>query len=202
MITLHHLNRSRSKRVVWLLEELGSSYNLVRHDRDSQTNLAPKSLKDIHPLGKAPIIVEDDITLCESSTIMEYILDKEPSGKLRPAKNTPEYYQYLEWSHFAEGSLSLPLISTLFMGMEQRDGEQPLDAYIKKEITVDFAYIEDTLGAQEYFAGASFTAADIMMTISLEIAGHIGLLQNTPNISAYLKRVQQREAYIKAINFD
>ncbi len=202
MITLHHLNRSRSKRIVWLLEELNIPYNLVLHERDSQTNLAPRSLQDIHPLGKAPVIVEGDTILCESSTIIEYILDKGVSERLRPKKNTAPYYQYLEWSHFAEGSLSLPLISKLFMGMEQRDGQQPLDAYIKKELTVDFTYIEDTLGKQKYFAGETFTAADIMMTISLEIAGHIGLLQNTPNISTYLKKIQQRAAYIKAMEFD
>ncbi|MCZ2720786.1 glutathione S-transferase [Marinomonas sp. 15G1-11] len=198
MITLHHLTRSRSKRVTWLFEELNTPYNLIKHTRDSQTNLAPQSLKDIHPLGKAPIIVDGDTILCESSSIMEYILDQDQKQRLRPAKNTPAYYRYLEWSHFAEGSLSLPLITKLFMSMEQRDGQKPMDAYINKEIGVDFSYIENTLSKQPYFAGEAFTAADIMMTISLEIAASIGVLAEKTHTLAYLDKIQKRVAYIKA----
>jgi glutathione S-transferase len=116
MLTVHHLNKSRSKRVLWLLEELEMPYQRVDHQRDAQTNLAPASLKAVHPLSKAPIIVDGDITLCESSTIMEYILDQDVEKRLRPEKSTKEYYQYLEWSHFAEGSLALPVMFSLFMG--------------------------------------------------------------------------------------
>ena len=130
MITVHHLNKSRSKRVLWLLEELEMPYQRIDYQRNAKTNLAPESLKAIHPLNKAPIIVDGDITLCESSTIIEYILDQDVEKRLRPEKGTKEYYQYLEWSHFAEGSLALPVMFTLFMGMETRSGDQEMDGYI------------------------------------------------------------------------
>jgi glutathione S-transferase len=210
MLTVHHLNQSRSKRVLWLLEELEMPYQRIDHQRDAQTHLAPGSLKAIHPLSKAPVIVDDFtdgsadniVTLCESSTIMEYILDKyrqEGGGKrLRPEAGSKEYYQYMEWSHFAEGSLGLPVMCKLFMGMETRSGDQPMDGYIAKEIALDFTYIESVLAERDYFAGADFTAADIMMTSMLEIAGSIGLLKNQERTLMYLANVQQRPAYLKA----
>lgn len=213
MLTVHHLNQSRSKRVLWLLEELEMPYQKVDHQRDAQNHLAPESLKAVHPLSKAPIIVDkvDDfeggeITICESSTIMEYILDKNDRAPvndkiLRPASGTKEYYQYLEWSHFAEGSLAMPVMFTLFMGMESRNGDQPMDGYVAKEVSLDFDYIESTLAQCEYFAGSEFTAADIMMTSILEIAGNIGLLKGYEKIQSYLAKVHQRPAYQKAASF-
>lgn len=195
MITVHHLNKSRSKRVIWLLEELSMAYTLVTHQRDPVTSLAPESLRLIHPLAKAPIIVDGEITLCESGAIMEYILNKSKSEQLRPAPNTNQYYQYLEWLHFAEGSLALPVISTLLMSMETRVGNCPLDGYIAKEIALDFSYIDQTLTQQTYFAGDSFTAADIMMTVILEMANSLKLLEDRANIKSYLANIQQRKAY-------
>ena len=201
MITVHHLNKSRSKRVLWLLEELEMPYQRIDYQRNAKTNLAPESLKAIHPLNKAPIIVDGDITLCESSTIIEYILDQDVEKRLRPEKGTKEYYQYLEWSHFAEGSLALPVMFTLFMGMETRSGDQEMDGYIAKEVAVDFGYIESVLADRDYFAGAQFTAADIMMQVMLEIAGILGLLKGRDKTLAYLAKVQDRPAYIKAASF-
>ncbi|WP_297820844.1 glutathione S-transferase family protein [uncultured Paraglaciecola sp.] len=201
MITVHHLNKSRSKRVLWLLEELEMPYQRIDYQRNAKTNLAPESLKAIHPLNKAPIIVDGDITLCESSTIIEYILDQDVEKRLRPEKGTKEYYQYLEWSHFAEGSLALPVMFTLFMGMETRSGDQEMDGYIAKEVAVDFGYIESVLADRDYFAGAQFTAADIMMQVMLEIAGILGLLKGRDKTLAYLAKVQERSAYIKAASF-
>ena len=221
MLTVHHLNQSRSKRVLWLLEELEMPYQKIDHQRDAQTHLAPASLKAVHPLSKAPVIVdrlkasndcdssdssESEITLCESSTIMEYILDKNAQNPvtdktLRPNAGTKEYYQYLEWSHFAEGSLAMPVMFTLFMGMENRNGDQPMDGYVAKEVGLDFSYIESTLAQREYFAGSEFTAADIMMTIILEIAASNGLLKDHEKTQAYLAKVQQRPAYQKAASF-
>lgn len=195
MIIVHHLNKSRSKRVIWLLEELSMAYTLVNHQRDPITSLAPESLRLIHPLAKAPIIVDGDTTLCESGAIMEYILNKSSSNHLRPAANTIQYYQYLEWLHFAEGSLALPVISTLLLSMETRAGNCPLDGYIAKEIALDFSYIEQTLAKQTYFAGDSFTAADIMMTVILEMANNLKLLEGRANIKSYLTNIQQRKAY-------
>lgn len=213
MLTVHHLNQSRSKRILWLLEELEMPYQKVDHQRDAQTHLAPASLKAVHPLSKAPVIVdrlndssESEIILCESSTIMEYILDKNAQNPvtdkvLRPKAGTKEYYQYLEWSHFAEGSLAMPVMFKLFMGMESRKGDQPMDGYVAKEVGLDFSYVESTLAQRDYFAGCEFSAADIMMTIILEIAANSGLLIGHEKTQAYLARVQQRPAYQKAARF-
>lgn len=201
MITVHHLQKSRSKRVLWLLEELDMPYTLVSHQRDPATNLAPESLQKVHPLAKAPIIVDEDITLCESGAIMEYILNQNTSEQLRPNVNSREYYQYLEWLHFAEGSLALPVISTLLMRMETRTDNLPLDGYIAKEIALDFAYIDQTLAQQQYFAGEVFSAADIMMTIILEIADSLQLINDKSHIKNYLTRVQQRKAYQIAASY-
>ena len=201
MLTVHHLNQSRSKRVLWLLEELEMPYQRIDHQRDAKTRLAPESLKAVHPLNKAPVIVDGDITLCESSAVMEYILDQDSEKRLRPEAGTKAYYQYLEWSHFAEGSLGLPVMCKLFMGMETRSGDQPMDSYIAKEVRLDFGYIESVLAGREYFAGVEFTAADIMMTIMLEIGGRIGLLEGQEKTQAYLAKVQRRPAYKKAASF-
>ena len=197
MIIVHHLNKSRSKRVLWLLEELNMPYQLVNHQRDAQTNLAPDSLKAVHPLSKAPIIVDDGITLCESGAIMEYILNQSTGSSLRPAQDSPEYYAYLEWLHFAEGSLGLPIIGKLMMSFEERDGSKPMDGYIGKEIALDFNYIEQTLSERAYFSGGNFTAADIMMTFMIEAALGLDLLSGKKHTLAYLEKVQQRDAYKK-----
>jgi glutathione S-transferase len=201
MLTIHHLNRSRSKRVLWLLEELGMPYTKIDHQRDPVTYLAPDSLKAVHPLGKSPVMIDGSITLCESSTIVEYIIDQDPQHQLRPTAGSEDYYHYLSWSHFAEGSLALPIIMSGLMRTEKRDGKQPMDGYIAKEAHVDFAYIETTLSKQTYFAGSEFTAADIMMTISLEMAQRAKLLEGKTHTLAYLEKVQQRPAYIKATSF-
>ncbi|WP_076536646.1 glutathione S-transferase family protein [Shewanella sp. UCD-KL21] len=195
MLTVHHLKKSRSKRVIWLLEELNMPYSLICHDRDPLTNLAPHSFKQLHPLGKAPIIVDGDITICESGAIMEYILNQSPESSLRPADNTAEFYQYIEWSHFAEGSLALPVITSLLLQMEPREANYPLDGYIAKELAVDFAYINQYLAQHSYFAGDNFSAADIMMTIMLEIAMSLKLINDKPHIVNYLAKVQNRPAY-------
>ncbi|MFT5636343.1 MAG: glutathione S-transferase [Cognaticolwellia sp.] len=201
MITIHHLNKSRSTRVIWLLEELNMPYALVNHQRDPVTRLAPESLKQVHPLAKAPIIVDNGITLCESGAIMEYILNHTSDETLRPKIDSVDYYQYLEWLHFAEGSLSLPIISTLLMSIQTRDGKSPFDGYIAKEIQLDFSYIENTLSKRSYFAGDCFSAADIMMTIILEIAESLGLLKSREITKAYLANIKQRPAYQKAASF-
>ncbi|NUZ11555.1 glutathione S-transferase family protein [Pseudoalteromonas sp. McH1-7] len=195
MLTVHHLNASRSTRVIWLLNELGLTYDIVRHQRDPDTHLAPDSLKAIHPLGKAPVLVDNEHTLCESGAIIEYILDKSESNQMRPEHGTPAYYKYLEWTHFAEGSLALPVIASVVMKMEQRQGDQAMDSYINKEIDVDFSYIDATLAEQAFFAGEEFSAADIMMTVMLDIADNIGLISTRKNIKAYLSKIHDRAAY-------
>ncbi|MDK1285814.1 glutathione S-transferase family protein [Pseudoalteromonas umbrosa] len=201
MITVHHLNESRSTRVIWLLEELKMPFEVVHHQRDENTKLAPSSLGKVHPLNKAPVIEHNGHVLCESGAVLEYILDQSSEGLLRPAKEDDTYYAYLEWLHFAEGSLGLPVITYLLMQMEARSGDAPLDGYIAKELNLDLGYIDETLAKRAYFAGDEFSAADIMMTISLEIAGSLKLLENRPHIQAYLTRVQARPAYQKARAF-
>jgi len=209
MITVHHLNKSRSTRVIWLLEELEMPYEIVHHQRDPITSLAPESLKKVHPLSKAPIIVDTkvvdaEITLCESGAIMEYILNQATATatQCRPAQDSSEYYHYLEWLHFAEGSLSLPVISKLMMTMETRDGTKPLDQYIAKELALDFSYIEQTLSQRPYFAGNDFTAADIMMTVILSMADNLALLEDRKQIKDYLAKVKLRKAYQAAISYE
>ncbi|RJG42569.1 glutathione S-transferase family protein [Motilimonas pumila] len=200
MLTLHHLNESRSRRVLWLLEELAMPYELIKHQRDPVTQLSPESLKQVHPLAKAPVIVDGHLTLCESGAVLEYILDKAGDTPLKPAPGSQEYYHYLQWLHFAEGSLGLALISHLFLTMEQRSGEQPMDGYINKEVALDLDYIEATLVKQAYFAGNTFSAADIMMVFMLELAAKLNLLEPRPHCRNYLKNVQQRSAYQRALS--
>ncbi|OCQ23721.1 glutathione S-transferase [Pseudoalteromonas luteoviolacea] len=198
MIKVHHLNQSRSTRILWLLEELQMDYQVEHHLRDEQTRLAPASLGLVHPLSKAPIIEHKGLKICESGAIVEYILDQAKESDLRPEKGTRAYYQYLEWSHFAEGSLALPVIASLLMQMESRDGSQAMDGYIAKELNLDLSFIDATLSKQRYFAGEQFSAADIMMTVLLEIALSVGLIESRPHISRYLAEVQGRSAYQKA----
>ncbi len=201
MITVHHLNQSRSKRIIWLLEELKMPYEVVHHQRDAQTNLAPASLAAIHPLAKSPVVVDGDRTLCESAAVMEYLLDHAAQQSLRPAKTDENYYDYLEWLHFAEGSLAMPVIINMIMKKEERAGNQPLDGYIGKELALDFNYIEATLNSRAYFAGDMFTAADIMMCMILEIAEHHGLLSTKTATLAYLNKLQDRAAYIQSASY-
>ncbi len=138
------------------------------------------------------VIVED---------LSEYQADKDVEKRFRPEKGSKEYYQYLEWSHFAEGSLALPVMFSLFMGMETRSGDQKMDGYIAKEVALDFGYIESTLAKRDYFSGAEFTAADIMMQTMLEIVSKLGLLKEREKTLAYLEKIQQRSAYRKAASF-
>ena len=200
-IKVHHLFQSRSTRVIWLLEELILPYDIVHHQRDAQTRLAPNSLKEVHPLSKAPVIEHNDVVFSESGAIVEYILDQAHENALRPEAGAADYYRYLEWLHFAEGALALPVITSLLMSMEERDGQKPLDGYIAKEREHDLSYIAATIGKQRYFAGEQFTAADIMMAISLEIATQIGLTNDRPNISRFLAEMQNSAAYQMAREF-
>lgn len=199
MITVHHLNNSRSQRVIWLLEELKLPYEVVHHQRDPVSQLAPQSLKDIHPLAKAPVLIDGEITLVESGAMIEYLLDQQDSHSLRPTKSDASYYNYLQWLHFAEGSLSLPVITSLLLGFEKRSGDQAIDGYIAKELALDLGFIDAQLTAYPFFAGNSFSAADIMMTFLLESADKQGLLAPYPSVVKYLSKIQQRSAYQKSL---
>jgi glutathione S-transferase len=201
MLKVHHLNRSRSTRVLWLLEELSMPYEIVHHTRDAKTRLAPASLGEIHPLSKSPVIEHNDLVICESGAILEYILDQDAQHRLRPSKDDATYYRYLEWLHFAEGSFALPIINSMIMQMDQQESSALLKGYVAKELKLDLAYIDDTLSKHTYFAGNDFTAADIMMATMLDYASSLKLIENRPHISRYVSDIHSRPAYQKAMAF-
>lgn len=213
MITVHHLNQSRSQRVLWLLEELGEPYEIVRHERDPKTMLAPPELKKIHPLGKSPVIVDGDVVLAESAAILEYLLEKKGTHNLRPAAGTPQGRSYLYWMHYAEGSAMSPLLLSLIF---HRIPKQPmpffvkpiakaicqnvLRAFVQPQIKLHLDFMESHLQSSLWFAGESLTAADIQMSFPVEAAAVRGDFKGQyPRLQAYLDRIHSRPAYQRAI---
>ncbi|WP_067517494.1 glutathione S-transferase family protein [Endozoicomonas ascidiicola] len=200
MIKVHHLEQSRSTRVLWLLEEIGVEYQRIDYQRDPQTRLAPHSMREVHPLGKAPIVEDNGLLLVESAAILEYLLDQYAPDQLRPAKGSPEYYVYQQWMHFVEGSAMLPVLLKLFLG-EMEDQSAPVFGYAQKEFELDFGYINSTLQSSSYLAGEDFTAADIMMVNTLLFAKNLSMLENYPAIQAYIQRISERQAFQTALSF-
>ena len=198
MIIVHHLNNSRSQRILWLLEELGTPYEIKSYQRDKVTNLAPPELKAIHPLGKSPVITDGALVLAESGAIIEYVARKYGKGRLVPDEASAEYVSYLHWLHFAEGSAMLPLMLALYTA---RLGEaaKPLAPRIDSEIENHLSYMNAALEKNETFVPSGFTAADVQLTFVLEAAFSLGRLKDYPNLLAYLKRMQARPAYQRAI---
>lgn len=198
MIKVHHLNESRSQRILWLLEELELPYEVVKYERDANTRRAPDSLKKVHPLGKSPVITDGDKTVAETGAIIEYILRKYGKGKLMPAPDTDDYFTYAQWLHYAEGSAMTPFLMTLFNGFLGEAGAplQPiLDAECKKQLD----YIDLTLSKQPYLMGAELTGADINLSFVLEAAGSRGWLKDYPALTDYVKRLQARAPYQRAL---
>ena len=200
MITLHHLNDSRSQRVLWLLEELGLDYELVPYQRDSVTNLAPPELKKIHPLGKSPVIVDGKLVLAESAAIVEYLARKYGSGKLAPEADidSQEYLDYLHWMHFAEGSGMLPLLLKLYVGRLGDEGK-PLWPRIDSELHNHFAYMSGVLGDHNWFVDNRFSAADIQLSFVIEAGFMRGPVGEYPNLVRYKARFQARPPYQRAL---
>ena len=213
MIIVHHLNNSRSQRILWLLEELGLSYEVKRYQRDAKTMLAPPELRAVHPLGKSPVISDGDMTLAESGAIVEYLASRYGNGNLIPKADTPEHLRYLYWMHFAEGSMMPPLLLKLIF---DRIESSPMPFFVRpiarkisgtaKSIMVlpnlkrllDF--MEDKLGEHEWFAGSAFSAADIQMSFPLEAASvRGGLDEKRPKLWAFLKTIHARPAYLRAL---
>lgn len=197
MITVHHLNNSRSQRILWLLEELGLDYGIVGYDRDATTNLAPDSLKKVHPLGKSPVVTDDGTTIAESGAIVEYLIRKYGRG-LMPAEGSPDFVPYLHWMHYAEGSAMLPLMLSLYV-MRLGDAGAPLHPRIESETKNHFGYVEKALGERDFFVGDSLTGADIQMSFPLEAAKSLGLLADFPNLNRYLAAIHERPAYKRGI---
>jgi glutathione S-transferase len=211
MIIVHHLNNSRSQRILWMLEELGLDYGVKRYQREPSMQ-APVSLRAVHPLGKSPVITDGDRTLAESGAILEYLADTYGNGRLRPAPGTPERINYTYFLHYAEGSLMpLLLMKLIFSRIPSRLPffMKPVGRAIAKganttlldpQIGNHFMFLESELGRHEWFAGPDFTAADIQMSFPLEAAAaRAPLVRQMPRLSAFLDRIQARPAYQRAL---
>ena len=211
MVIVHHLNNSRSQRLLWLLEELGVLYDIKRYQRDPKTMLAPPELRKVHPLGKSPVITDGDVTLAESGAIMEYVLEKFGRGRLMPKPNSPEKLRFTYWMHFAEGSAMPPLVMKLVL---DRMGKAPLlvrpiakaivsrvhKGFIEPNINRQLDYMEAELSRSTWFAGSEFTAADIQMSFPVEAAAaRAGLDARRPKLMEFLARIHAREAYRAAL---
>lgn len=199
MIVVHHLNNSRSQRIVWLLEELGAPYRIVQYRRDAKTNLAPPELRAIHPLGKAPVIEDGERVLAESGAIVEVLAERYGGGRLVPARGTSEHVRYLHWLHFAEGTIMLHLVARLYLS---RVGEaaQALLARVEGMIGAELDLVEAELGRSAHLAGAQFSAADVQMLFPLEFAAFAGLAgERHARLREYLARMQARPAYRRAV---
>lgn len=213
MITLHHLENSRSQRVLWLLEELALPYEVRRYERDKQTMQAPPELMRVHPLGKSPVINDGDITVAESGAIVEYLLDTYGSGHLRPAAGTAERRRFTYWLHFAEGS-AMPFLLLKLVFDRVRKAPVPFfikpvvkgiaskvsQGFIEPNLERQLAYMEAELSTRPWFAGAEFSAADIQMSFPLEAAAaRAGLGTGQPALNDWLKRIHARPAYQRAL---
>ncbi len=212
MLTVHHLNDSRSQRVLWLLEELGLPYEIKRYQRDAKTMLAPPELKAVHPLGKSPVITDGPATLAETGAIVETICEAYAGGRLRPAAGTEERLRWTYWLHYAEGSAMPPLLMKLvFTAMPQRApglirglvkavSNSALKGFVDPQLTSHFDYWEAELGRSSWFAGDAFSAADIMMSFPIEAAAdRAGALEGRPRLAAFLKAIHARPAYQAAL---
>ncbi len=198
MITVHHLNNSRSQRILWLLEELGLPYEVKRYQRDPKTNLAPPELKAINPLGKSPVIEDGALVLIESAAIIDYLIRRHGQGRLQPDPATATYDKYVQWLHFAEGSAILPLMLNLYVGRLGEAGA-PLHPRIESELANYLGYLNDVLADTPYLVGDELSGADVQMSFIGEIAKAQGKLQAYPNLAAWVQRFQARPAYQKAV---
>jgi glutathione S-transferase len=211
MITVHHLEDSRSQRVLWLMEELGLTYEVRRYNRDPKTRLAPAELLKVHPLGKSPVIDDDGRVVAETGAIIDYVVGRYGEGRLIPAEGTDARLAYVYWLHFAEGSAMPPLVMKLiFNTMVQRSPKllkgvvkavtgPVLAGFVEPNIARQLAFIESHLAASPWFAGPEFTAADIMMSFPLEAAAQRADLAAMPKVKAFLASIHARPAYVRAL---
>jgi glutathione S-transferase len=212
MIVVHHLNNSRSQRVLWLLEELGVPYELKRYQRDSATMLAPPEMRAVHPLGKSPIVTECDRVLAESGAIIEHFAERYGEGRLARPPDSPERFRYIYWLHYAEGSAMSPLLLKLVFDrvaqarmpffarpIVRRVRASAMDAFIGPQLKLHLDYLEAELSRSTWFVGEDFTAADIQMSFPLEIAVPRVGLEGRPRLTAFLKRIHERPAYQRAL---
>jgi glutathione S-transferase len=202
MLTVHHLNDSRSQRILWLLEEVGTPYELKRYQRNAETRLAPPELKQVHPLGKSPVITDGDMTIAESGAIVDYIIRRYGPGKdnpaMMPAPGSADYEAYNEWLHYSEGSAMLPLMLNLYVGRLKEAGA-PLHPRIDSELANHLGYIDRALNGREFFVGTSLTGADIQMSFVGEMAKVFDKLGPYWNLAAWLERMHARPAFQRSV---
>ena len=213
MVTVHHLENSRSQRVLWLLEELGVPYEVKRYARNPETMLAPPELRAVHPLGKSPVITDDDVTVAESGAIVEYLLERYGNGRMIPPPGTPERRRYTYWLHYAEGSAMPPLLLKLVFDrvevapmpffvkpVARAIAGRAKGSFIEPQIKLHLDYVEAELGKSTWFAGEEMTAADVQMSFPLEAAtARAGATEGRPRIRAFLERIRARPAYERAL---
>jgi len=199
MIEVHHLNNSRSQRVLWMLEELGVEYTVVRYERDPKTMFAPPELKKVHPLGRSPVIRDGDFVLAESGAILEYLVERYGGGRFVPQRGTREYEMCRYWVHYAEGSLMMQLLAKLYLDRVGEPAKAQLER-INGSVNMHLAYIEESLGAWQFFTGNELTVADVQMSFPLEVSVTQRMLGDAhPRLSALLKRLHARPAYQAAL---
>ena len=198
MIRVHHLENSRSQRILWLLEELGLPYEVIRYERDSKTMLAPLALRKVHPLGKSPVIEDEGRAIAETGAIVEYLVEK-AEGRLGPPANRDAVLRYRQFLHYAEGSMMPPLLALLVvnrLGLLGRPAKKPLLAMFRQHLD----WLDSELATRAWFAGEEFTAADVMMSFPLEAARQrAGLGPAHPNLLDWLERIHARPAYAEAL---
>ena len=213
MVAVHHLNNSRSQRVLWLLEELGLDYNVIRYQRDSETMLAPPSLRKVHPLGKSPVVVDGENTLAESGAILEYLVERyDTAHDFAPSLGTAERLRYRYWMHYAEGSAMPPLLMSLvFSRLKQAPmpffvkpiargiADKVMKTFVGPQVQLHLDYMESELGKSRWFAGDNFSAADIQMSFPVEAASARHGFKGRPNLQAFLERIHARPAYQRAL---
>lgn len=213
MIIVHHLNNSRSQRILWLLEELGPEYEVKRYERDRVTILAPPELRKVHPLGKSPVITDGALTLAESGAIIEYLVTRYGAGRLAPAADSPGWPRYIYWLHYAEGSMMSPLLVKLIFDRIEKSPMpffvRPIargivgnvrKGFIDPRLKDHLDYLEGELGKSAWFAGDEFSAADVQMSFPLELAvTRAGLNASRPRLMAFLERIHARPAYQRAL---
>lgn len=198
MIVVHHLNNSRSQRILWLLEELGVPYEIKHYQRGNPVPYAPPELKAVHPLGKSPVVTDDGKTIAESGAIVELLIEKYAPDRLAPRRGTPDYVDYIHWLHFSEGSAMLPLMLKLYVGL-LGEGGAPLSPRIDSEIENHLGYMEAAIKGRDFFVGDSLTGADIQLSFTSEAANGSGALAPYPELARHLKAMQARPAYRRAL---
>jgi glutathione S-transferase len=199
MIRIHHLNRTRSNRIIWLMEELGQPYELVVHSRDPITHRSPLSLRDLHPLGKVPIIEHDGTVVAESAAIIEYLLAAYDDRKLAPRREDADWPAYIELLHYAEGSAAFPLMVEFISMALQQELPSALKSFFSAETTLLLQYLAARIRPSGYLLDRGFSAVDIHMSYVIDRAESLGLLGEFPSLSVYKKRLAARPAYIRSI---